>query len=96
MNENSKVMVRIEYLFQGVKMACYGELDEIKLDQYPNIEENFIWMKNNNEIIWIDKNAITRIDELEIRETLRESNSIEMFLQEPDVRILSSTISMII
>ena len=49
---------------------CYGELDEIRLHDFLAGEENFIWLRNNAEITWIDKNSILKIVELEIKESL--------------------------
>ena len=77
MNENTRAMIRVEYERERVRKVCYGELDEIKLEKFIVGEENFMWLRNNAEITWIDKNSILRIDVLEVNETLLENIPIE-------------------
>lgn len=54
MNENLKVMVRIEYKCDGIRGTFYGEIDENKLEGFHAGEESFICLMNDGEIMWID------------------------------------------
>ncbi len=56
-------MVRVEYESDGVRKACYGEIEEIKL-------ENFIWMENDGKIIWVDKESLISIEILSVKSTV--------------------------
>ena len=67
MNEITRVIVRIEYERDGLRRVCYGEIDEMKLEEFHAGEEDFIWMENDGNPSWIDKQSIMSIDELEIK-----------------------------
>ncbi|MBA7483782.1 hypothetical protein ES707_19299 [subsurface metagenome] len=67
MNENSKVMVQIEYERDGTRRAFYGEIDGNKLEEFHTGEESFICLLNDGEIAWIDKEAILSVYELETK-----------------------------
>ena len=73
MNDKSRVIVKVEYEFEGSRRVCYGEIEKMKLEEFHSEDENFIWMKNNLEITWIDKHSIVSIDELAIKTNLHEN-----------------------
>lgn len=70
MNENSKVMIRVEYDRGGIKKVCHGEIDETKLENFEAGEENFIWMENDGNITWIDKETLISIETLCVKSTV--------------------------
>lgn len=64
---SSKVMVRIEYERDGKTRVYYGEVDENKLKRFHAREESFINLLNDGKIVWLDKEAILSVSELEIK-----------------------------
>ena len=82
MNENSRVMVRVEYDRNGITRVWHGEIDELKLEEFNSKTENFIRMENDGKSIWKDKDSILSIDVLGIitrlyEKTLLGSNSLK-------------------
>jgi len=82
MNENSRVMVRVEYDRNGITRVWHGEIDELKLEQFNSKTENFIRMENDGKSTWKDKDLILSIDMLGIitrlyEKTLIGSNSLK-------------------
>jgi len=76
MNENSRVMVRVEYDRNGITRVWHGEIDELKLEQFYAGKEDFIRMENDGKSIWKDKNSILSIDMLDIKTRLHEKISM--------------------
>lgn len=82
MNENSRVMVRVEYDRNGITRVWHGEIDELKLEEFNSKTENFIRMENDGKSTWKDKDSILSIDVLGIitrlyEKTLIGSNSLK-------------------
>ena len=77
MIEISKVMVRIEYVRDGIKRASLGEIDENKLDELHSEEESFICLANDGQVAWIDKEAILSLYELETKICVYEKGGME-------------------
>ena len=91
MIENSKVMIRIEYEHDGIRGASLGEIDknkldeirmkyerdENKLDEVQVGEESFICLMNDEEIAWIDKEAILSFYELEAKSRVYKKDGME-------------------
>ena len=86
MNENSKVMVRIEYERDGVRRVCLEETDEMKLEEFHAGEEDFIWMENDGTPSWIDKQSVMSIDELMIKTRLHDTKDMGTTSQGQDAR----------
>ena len=61
MNENSKVVIRIEYELDGVRSVCYGEIDRSKLSNFDKGEGNYILMENDGNLYWVYKESIISI-----------------------------------
>jgi len=76
MNEEEVVMIRIEYDLKGLRTIVYGEISETKLEQFLSGEENFIGITNNKELIWIDKEVILKIEQLQEEELRFEKDGI--------------------
>jgi len=76
MNENSRVMVRVEYDRNGITRVWHGEIDELKLEEFKSEKEDFIRMENDGKSIWKDKNSILSIDKLGIKTRLYEKTLI--------------------
>ena len=73
MNENAKVVIKVEYECDGQRRVCYGEIDENKLEKLKNLEnlenfdigdENYILMKNDEEPYWKIKDSVISIKKL--------------------------------
>ena len=69
MNENGKTVVRIEYERDGKKKVCYGEIDESKLENFLVGEENFIWIENDGNVVWIYKESLVSIEKMQATST---------------------------
>jgi len=67
MNENTKTVVRIEYESDGLRKVCYGEVDETKLENFLVGEENFIWIENDGNVVWINKESLFPIEKLRVK-----------------------------
>ena len=91
MFENTKVMIRIEYERDEIKMMFYGEIDEIKLQNFNAEEENYILMENNGKASWIDKNAVISIRKLVVNSTVFERPRIDNYSQGNSNEYLRST-----
>ena len=86
MNENVRVIVRVEYESEGIMRVWYGEIDKIKLEEFHAGKENFILMENDWESAWKDKHSIINIDELEKKTNLYEKTSIGPHSRVQDAR----------
>ena len=84
MNENSRIVVRVEYESEGIMRVWYGEIDKIKLEGFHSGKDNFILMENET---WIDKHSILSIDELDIKTRLHEKTSLGATSQGQDAII---------
>jgi len=83
MNDNSKVVIKVEYERDGMRRSCYGEIDEQKLENFYE-EENFLLMENDGETLWIDVQSITSVDVLEVMTRLHGKMPIGSTCQEQD------------
>ena len=70
MNENTKVMVRVEYESDGMRKVYYGQIDETKLENVNTGGENFICMENGGLITWLDKESLISIETLRIKKAI--------------------------
>jgi len=86
MNENSRVMVRVEYDRNGITRVWHGEIDELKLEQFHAGKEDFIRMENDGKSIWKDKHSILSIDMLGIITRLYDKTSLVATSQEQDAK----------
>ena len=77
MIKKSKVMVRIEYDRDGVRRSVYGEISEDKLDGLHAGEESFICLLNDGKAMWVDKEAILSVYELETKLIVYEKYGAE-------------------
>lgn len=77
MVKKSKVMVRIEYERDWVRRAVYGEIDEAKLDGVHAGDESFICLLNDGKTMWVDKESILSVYELETKLIAYEKRGIE-------------------
>ena len=77
MIENSKVIILIEHVRDGIRRASYGEIDGNKLNELHAGEESFICLMNDGEIAWIDKEAIMSVYELETKLRVYEKHEME-------------------
>lgn len=66
MNQNAKVVVRVEYERDGARRVWYGEIEEVKIENFDDGDENFICMENEGKIKWLDKDSLISIETLEI------------------------------
>jgi len=66
MNQNAKVVVRVEYERDGTRRVWYGEIEEVKIENFDDGDENFICMENEGKIKWLDKDSLISIETLEI------------------------------
>lgn len=66
MNQNAKVVVRVEYERGGTRRVWYGEIKEVKIENFDDGDENFICMENEGKIKWLDKDSLISIEILEI------------------------------
>lgn len=66
MNQNAKVVVRVEYERGGTRRVWYGEIEEVKIENFDDGDENFICMENEGKIKWLDKDSLISIETLEI------------------------------
>ena len=91
MIKNSKVIIRIEYERNGTRRTFYGEIDENKLEEFHVGEESFICLLNDEEIAWIDKEAILSVYELETKYRVYEKYGMEdaSFAIKQELRIRS-------
>ena len=87
MNDTSNVIVKVEYEREGMRRVYFGEIEKIKLDNFDDKNENFIWMKNDVDITWIDKQSILSIDELTKTTNLYERSGVNPISQKQDVSI---------
>jgi hypothetical protein len=60
-------VVRVEYQREEKTRVCYGEIDETKLANFQTGEENFIWMENDENINWVDKESLISIETLSLK-----------------------------
>ena len=67
MNKNAKVMVRVEYERGGIRRVWYGEIEKVKIENFNDGEENFIYMENEGKIKWLEKNSLVSIEILQIK-----------------------------
>ena len=87
MNENTKVVVQVEYEIKGVRKVCFGEIGENKVEKLKNLadfyaeEENHLLMENDGKPSWTDNASIISIKRLGVESTIYERPSIETVLQ---------------
>ena len=67
MNENSRVIIGIEYERDGIRRASYGEIDRNKFDELHLGRESLICLTNDGVLAWIDKESILSVYELETK-----------------------------
>ena len=65
MNDEATIMIRIEYDLKGLRTLALGEIGEKKLEKFLSGEEDFIGITNDKELIWIAKDSILKIDQLQ-------------------------------
>lgn len=53
MNQNTKVIVRVEYEYEGKRKVCLGETDEIKIERFKTGVVDNILMENDGKLYWI-------------------------------------------
>ncbi len=53
MNRNDKVMVRVEYEYEGKRKVCLGETDETKIERFKAGAVNNILMENDGKPYWV-------------------------------------------
>ena len=64
MNDEETIMIRIEYDLKGLRTLVHGEISEKKLAKFLSVEEDFIGITNDKELIWIAKDSILKIERL--------------------------------
>lgn len=83
MKQNAKVVIRVEYEVDGVRKACYGEIEEKKLEKLKNLEnfdvgdENYILMENDGKFPWKDKESVISIEKLILESIVFERPGIK-------------------
>jgi hypothetical protein len=65
MNDEATIMIRIEYDLKGLRILALGEISEKELEKFLSGEEDFIGITNDKELIWIAKDSILKIDQLQ-------------------------------
>ena len=75
MNDKDSIIIRIEYDLKGLRTFAYGDISEVKLDEFLSGKENFIGITNNKELIWIEKDAIFKIEQLQEDDIKFERNN---------------------
>ena len=70
MNDNTKVVIRVEYERDGKRRVCYGEIDETKLHYLLVGDGNFVSMENDSTITWVDKESILSIGTLGVKSSV--------------------------
>ena len=70
MNEISLVMVRVEYEKDGSKASYLGVIDKEKLENYKMGEGNYLFLENDGDIAWIDKESLISIERLKVSSIL--------------------------
>ena len=88
MNDEDTIMIRIEYYLKGFPTLAYGEISEIKLKQFLLGKENFIGITNNKELIWILRDSILKIEQLQKEEIRFERKNITIKCKENPIRCL--------
>ena len=77
MTENLKVMIKLEYVRDGLRRAVYGEADKNKVKEFRTGEEGFMLLMNDGKPKWVDKQAILSVSELEEKSCLYEKEETE-------------------
>ena len=70
MNQNDKVMVKIEYEEYETQKVCYGEVEEKKIKNFCSGEDGFICVENDGTITWLDKESLISVETLSVKSTL--------------------------
>ena len=70
MNQNGKVMARIEYGEGETQKVCYGEIEEKKIKNFCSGEDSFICVENDGIIMWLDKESLISVEMLSVQKTL--------------------------
>ena len=70
MNQNIKVIVRVEYEQGEKQKVCYGEIEKKKIENFVVGEEDFICMENDGRITWLDKESVISVEMLHIKNIL--------------------------
>ena len=70
MNQNTKVIVRVEYEQAEEKKVCYGEIDERKVENFQTGEDDFICVENDGSITWLDKESLISIEKLQVKSAM--------------------------
>jgi len=87
MNDISKVLVKVEYECDGMRRVHFGEIEKKKLEEFHEGCDGFIWIQNDMELTWINKQSILSIDELTITSNLYERSGMNSISQKQDVLI---------
>lgn len=67
MNETANVMLKIEYERCGKNYECYGQMGELRLENFVEGEGNFLCMENNGKVFWFDKEILIFITILQMK-----------------------------
>ena len=86
MDDSSKIIVKIEYEYLGMRKVFYGEIDSIKVAQINNENERFICIEKDGKSLPIDKNSIVSIEELSMDTKLYERSPTSSISQEQDAQ----------
>jgi hypothetical protein len=78
LNDKDSIIIRIEYDLKGLRTFAYGDISEVKLDEFLSGKENFIGITNNKELIWIAKDAIFKIEQLQEDDIKFERNNSQI------------------
>ena len=70
MNQNTKIIVRVEYEQCEKQRVCYGEIEKNKIENFIVGEEGFICMENDGKITWLDKESVISVETLHIKNVL--------------------------
>ena len=70
MNQNTKIIVRLEYEQCEKQRVCYGEVEEKKIESFETGPDDFICIENDGHITWLDKESIISIESLETKEII--------------------------
>ena len=88
-DENKFNEIKKEYERDETRRASYEEIDENKLDELHSEEESFIYLMNDGEMKWIDKEAILSFYKLGTKSCVYEKDGMEdvFFINKQSLKI---------
>ena len=77
MNQNTKVIVRVEYECKGKIKVCLGEADETNVENFEAGEVDSILMENEGKPYWVYKEFLISLKLLCVKSTVFEKTRVK-------------------